>query len=211
MQRLLLTTARQAMQTSKSSKCNPLPDTAGGRSKPLNSRFSTSSQIQANKPGMLVYEYPLGVDVPIPPPINSQKLRQVLQQNSQHQNVQTEFGILSFKKLEQIGDMKYNDAVINYLIKKLPNAAWKELMYLRSVLFSNAQLNAFAKGMHTVNRVQALRATHFKRVADIQEAEFGAMSLEKSAKITTNFIEKLIDPAIPFHREVFRTNAYLLP
>ncbi|KAK6504398.1 hypothetical protein TWF506_002597 [Arthrobotrys conoides] len=199
MHRLLYNTTKQVLKAHKSSP--GLHFSGSG----LKSQFSQfSSQARTKTVDLPMFEYPPGAKIPIPPSITSPELQRLFQQNVKRQEVKTKFGSLSLKKLEQIGDVKYNAAIIRHLIKAQPQIDWHEMMYLYEVIRSNAQLNAFAKGMRTVDRIHAGNVTGIKAVADVQEAEFGAMSFEKGREKTTKFIQSLIDPAIPFHREVYR-------
>ncbi|KAK6505782.1 hypothetical protein TWF481_007674 [Arthrobotrys musiformis] len=205
MQRAILSTAKQMLKAYRLSKSNPVLHATSGKPKSQASKFSTS-QTKTKKASLPLFQYPPGADVPIPPAITSRELQRLLRQSIGHQEVQTKYGTLSLKRLEQIGDVKYNAAIVRHLVKMQPQIAWPEMMYLRNVLCSNAQLNAFAKGMRTLDRVKAPSVTGVKRVADIQEAEFGAVVLERGRYTTEKFIQTLIDPAIPFHREVFRAH-----
>ncbi|KAF3288679.1 hypothetical protein TWF970_005736 [Orbilia oligospora] len=201
MQRLLYNTAKQMLKTYKSA---PNIYISGGG---LNSQASQfSSQAKAKAGSLPMFEYPSGANIPIPPSIKSPKLQKLLQQGATRQEIKTEFGTLTLKQLEQVGDVKYNAAIVQHLIKQHPQIKWPERMYLYNTLRSNAQLNAFAKSLRTVDRIQARNVTGVKAVADVQEAEFGAMAFEKGRDKTTKYIQSLIEPAIPFHREVYKAH-----
>ncbi|KAF3187613.1 hypothetical protein TWF106_004749 [Orbilia oligospora] len=201
MQRLLYNTFKQILKTNKSA---PNTYISGCGLKSQASQFS--SQVGAKAVGLPMFEYPPGANIPIPPSIKSPELQRLLQQGVTRQEIKTEFGTLSLKKLEQVGDVKYNAAIVQHLIKKHPQIEWPEMMYLCNILRSNAQLNAFAKGLRTVDRIHARNVTGVKAVADVQEAEFGAMTFEKGRDKTTKYIQTLIEPAIRFHREVYKAH-----
>ncbi|KAK6532714.1 hypothetical protein TWF281_006892 [Arthrobotrys megalospora] len=194
MKQLLAATAKQILKASKVWKGGPIFPIVSGR-----------ARIQTQAKGVQrTFKYPTGAKVPIPPPILSPELRKILKQDSRHQVFKTKYGPLSLKMLEQLGDVQYNAAIVSYLIKKQPRLEWAEMMHLRKILPSNAQLDSFAESIGTFNRIRRPGITSNKRPADIQEAEFGAMFLENGGVITARFIEELIEPAIKFHCQKFR-------
>ncbi|KAF3210159.1 hypothetical protein TWF679_006908 [Orbilia oligospora] len=201
MQRLLYNTAKQMPRIPKSA---PYIYISRGGLKPQ--AFQFSSQAKAKAGSLPMFEYPPGAKIPIPPSIKSPKLQILLQQGTTHQEIKTEFGSLSLKQLEQVGDVKYNAAIVQHLIKKHLQIKRLEWIYLYNTLRSNAQLSAFAKGLRTVDRIHARNVTGVKAVADVQEAEFGAMTFEKGRDKTTKYIQTLIEPAIRFHREVYKAH-----
>ncbi|KAK6335818.1 hypothetical protein TWF730_003195 [Orbilia blumenaviensis] len=212
MQRLVISkAAKQALDAFKTSKGGTLaPTLKFSGSKSQNAYFS-SAQTQATKEKFQLFTYPPDAKVPVPPEIVSPELRRVLQENTNHLNFDTRFGILSRKRLEHIGDVEIRAVITPYLVKMQPQLQWPEMMYLEGVLNSNAQLGLFAKDMDTAGRIGIQNIQGGKRLADLLEAQIGALLLEnENREATKSFIEKLIEPSIPFHREVFRANGHKL-